>query len=145
MPQPLEFQPQLRRVVDLAVVRNPDCPVLARHRLLAQRRQVDDRQSAMPEPEARASEIATHASDGVPQPPRYQDGLLAPVRMKKGIAFAVRPSVRQRAGHPLEEIHVQGSLVHLHDPRYAAHDSTRSRSRPATRRYHVSMRAISLF
>src|SRR5207244_10057730 len=45
----IELPPDLRKVIDFAIVADPDRPVSARHRLMAGRRGVDDRQAGMPE------------------------------------------------------------------------------------------------
>ncbi len=48
----LEFRPQRVKVVDLAVEDDPQAPVGRRHRLVAERREVDDREPAVAEADA---------------------------------------------------------------------------------------------
>ncbi len=52
IPARLELAPQSAEVVDLAVVDHPDPTVVRRHRLPAERREIDDRQPAMAESDA---------------------------------------------------------------------------------------------
>ncbi len=48
--QRIELLPNFREVVDLAVIRDPDSPIRARHRLVSGRREIDDRQPRVSDP-----------------------------------------------------------------------------------------------
>ena len=89
----LELRAERAEVVDLAVVRDDDAAVLVRQRLSAGLRQIDDRQTAIPEPDARIA----------PDP------------------LTVGPAVRDRVGHPPHDRFADGLTRDVEDSGDPAH------------------------
>src|SRR5207247_1062891 len=84
---------ELPVVVDLAIVDDPDAPILVAHRLVAGGRQVDERQAAVHE--------------------------LAP--LVRPVALAVRAPMGEQRGRPSGPTRVGGQAVGVETPGYAAH------------------------
>ena len=108
--QALQLMAQRFEVVDLAVEREHVTPVGGRHRLVPERREIDDRQPAVPERDPR-------------------------VRVDP-VARVVGPAVRERVAHPRDQVpHVLGTegALEVEKPRQAAHGFRFTRSRAAGR------------
>jgi hypothetical protein len=96
----LELRPERRVVVDLAVVGDPDAVVLARHRLVAGRREVDDRQAPVREGDAVRAErdlariVGAAVADCLRHPPDRARVGGEPVREAQGARDAAHVSAR---------------------------------------------------
>src|SRR5581483_9504186 len=120
----LKLAPQLGRVVDLAVVRDPQQPILGPHRLPPERREVHDREPAMPESNRELIPIGT---DGLRQGSDDGDRFFLRAKREENVPLAIRPAMRLDAGHRLEQTKVHGSgrreyagdAAHYARPRYA--------------------------
>src|SRR6185369_13669 len=114
----LERGHQRLEVVDLAVERDPDRPVLVRQRLLS-RGQVDDREPAMAEPD-----VPRPAGDVPAQHRRVTGSFAHPPTRRRPVdeeALLVGTAMSQGPGHPDEDIGVELVAVAIEDAGYPTH------------------------
>ncbi len=113
--KPREFVAQLGEIIDLAVVGDDIASVRGMHRLMPERRQIDDRQPPMPKPDA---------GGGIDED-----------------AGIIRPAVRHRVGHgPRGGLRRfgRGRPVRVEETRYAAQiNNLRPFNAPPRRRPHL--------
>ena len=87
---------QFEIVVYFSIVRNPNFPVFARHRLMAEGRTVQDRKAAM----AKSHRITGRGrAQRSREPAGDRNRLSLVTRRKEDIPFPVRPPVRKHPGH----------------------------------------------
>ena len=96
---PAQLLAELDVVVDFPVVGDPAAAVFCRHRLVAEGREVHDRQPTV----AQGDRVTARASsEGVRQPSLQRDRLLPSLRVQQHVALPVWPAMRLEAHHALQ-------------------------------------------
>ena len=150
IPQRLELGAQLDVVVDLTVVRDPGAGLGPAHRLVAGRREVDDRKPSMREPDREVgvpSQLSVRSVRGVREAAReHFGGGRGPAqgagdpraRVDQDQAFVVRAAMAQQIRHALEspEIDAPRDPVQARDAAHGRLVTLRSRPPPGSARRH---------
>ena len=113
-----QFVSQFEVIANLPVIGDPTAFVRGRHRLVAAKRQVHDRKSAMPE----SDRIGVGAGcEGVLQLSPHRKRLLLPSYGHEGIPLPVRAPVRLDLRHGFQHVEINRPAAGVVDARYAAH------------------------
>ena len=99
MPLSPQLLTELDVIVDFSVVGDPATTVLGRHRLVTKRRQIDNRQSPVPQPDRMAVRPGPRC---VREPPHDCKRPLLSPRIQQHVAFPVRSAMRLDENHAFQ-------------------------------------------